>query len=195
MFKELLGIEEGTPLPEMTEPPRFSLEIPSEVITKVKLEPRDLAKPESLYKTWWHMFFVDPTWYCLNENRKTLARFIPCFVVAKVNENPFRNAYFSGPEPYQLIDRLLQENLVLLPITQIRKKEPYLVKLMGINLNIYSTQAEGFSFSYYNSRIIDACLFGKFSSKSTTQDLGTITYNYKFTLRDLFYKLVDKEEV
>ena len=173
MFKELFG---GVELPVKEAPEKLNVEIPQKVMTRIKLSKSDLADESKLYQTMWHMIFVDPLWYCMEENKKKMAELIPCFIAAKFGKCPFREGYFSDPETYNLIKDLMDKTLMLMPVVNIRKDKR--CKVLGMNLNLYANEISGFRLENYSVKIIDYFLFGDKVSMSPNDNLGDIN-NYR----------------
>lgn len=190
MFKELFG---GIELPVREEPEKLHIEMPTNVMVRIKLEPEDLSHPEKMYQTMWNLFFLDTLWYAKEENRKKVAEMIPCYVVAKINRCPFLPGYFTNPETYEQIKTLIETNLVLFPITQIKKNNR--MKMMGFNYNMYDNHVTDFHLEYTQIYVVDKVVFGKFSEKDNRILMDSNLRRERETLKDLLGQVSAGEEL
>lgn len=161
MFQEFV---DAVNLREKEREDDLKINLPSTVLRQVKLEPRDLANPNKIYQTWWVIFGVNTLWYSRPENRKKLAKLIPCFLVASMPYMPFEEQFFSSPETFQAVKDVFESGLILIPIVGTKRFGRDYYDLMGIKNNNFSTDTRGFHLNNFNVKVLDKCIFGKFYS-------------------------------
>ena len=160
MFQEIV---DSPRLETMEEPEELQVSLPRNVVTQVKLQGEDLVEPELLYRSMWNIFAIDPTWYCQEGSRQSVANIIPSFLILKFRDCPFWGGFFQSHETYQFIKDLMENNLILMPIINVKKSgNAKFLKFLGIKQNLSSTYTNGFHMRYSTIMVVDRCLMGEF---------------------------------